>query len=630
VMAPGLFLGPGMVERFRQEAVTVANLSHPNIITIHSVRQVEDLHFLVMKFIEGRSLDAVLRSGATLSIGAIRAILHHVGNGLAYAHRRGVIHRDIKPGNILLDADGNAIVTDFGIAKLAEQTGYTQTGAMIGTPPYMSPEQCQSGPLTWSSDLYSLGIVAFELLTGDVPFSGTVFEVMRGHSAEPPPSIRERRADCPPELEAAVQRMLAKSPDDRFDTMAAALDALGAAPLAQRDPVRTEIERLAIPDPAVRAASAIGPVVSPVPRIGPRVGRLTILNHPDVVAAGEQFELRATVRSDTGATLPGRVVTWTSSDDTVAAVSASGAVTARAPGRVNITATCEGVLASLPITVLPAGAAGSKSARRNRAALFVAAALAVVVVGAGGYMIWRAGRPAPSPLAAGTPAGNADSTASLASAEPPPPPPTPAPVVSAPARGAPPDAVTHDANRSPSARQHAVDTVARGSDAPPPASATTVPPPPPPPSSIPQATSPVVAAPVPIAPPAAPPVVSAAAVTRAVDSVVRNYVAAIRARSIDQMRQLYPFLAADRAAEWQSQFNLVGHGGVEQLQVTLAGNPAITPAANGQSANARFTVKLLLKLSSGSDQSSTVNFNAALRRDGDQWHIEALDQRAAP
>jgi serine/threonine protein kinase len=181
LMAPGLLMGEGMVERFRQEAVTVANMSHPNIVTIHTVRQIDDLHFFVMKFVEGRSLEHVVATGARVPIDAVRSLLFQVGNALAYAHRRGVIHRDVKPANILLDADGNAVVTDFGIAKVAESTTHTQTGTMVGTPAYMSPEQCYAGQVSWPSDQYSLGIVAYELLTGRVPFSGPSFTVMKAH-----------------------------------------------------------------------------------------------------------------------------------------------------------------------------------------------------------------------------------------------------------------------------------------------------------------------------------------------------------------------------------------------------------------------------------------------------------------
>ena len=223
VMSPGLLLGAGMVDRFRQEAITVANLQHAHIVSIHGVRQLEDLHYFVMQFVPGRSLEAVLRDKGALDLHVVRAWLYQVGTALSYAHRRGVIHRDIKPGNILLNADGEAIVTDFGIAKVAESPSHTQTGTVVGTPVYMSPEQCYAKELTGASDQYSLGVVAFEMLAGRPPFSGSSFALMRAHTDEPPPPIRQIRADVPETVEAALDRMLAKRPDARFPHLGEAL-----------------------------------------------------------------------------------------------------------------------------------------------------------------------------------------------------------------------------------------------------------------------------------------------------------------------------------------------------------------------------------------------------------------------
>src|SRR5829696_3770221 len=193
VMSPALLSGEGMVARFQREAITVAKLDHPNIITIHAVRQREELHFLVLKFVEGRSLESILEASGPLPIPIARALLHQVGQALAYAHRRGVVHRDVKPANILVDVDGNAIVTDFGIAKVAESTSQTQTGTIVGTPVYISPEQCFAETASGLSDQYSLGVVAFEMLTGRPPFTGTGFVIMRAHCEQPVPSIRGLR-----------------------------------------------------------------------------------------------------------------------------------------------------------------------------------------------------------------------------------------------------------------------------------------------------------------------------------------------------------------------------------------------------------------------------------------------------
>jgi predicted Ser/Thr protein kinase len=245
VMSPGLLMDDAMVERFRQEAVTLANLNHAHIVPIFAVREVDDLHFFVMKFIEGRPLDEIIRDASPLSIPLVQAILFQVGSALASAHRRGIIHRDIKPANILLDVDGNAIVTDFGIAKVAEVPGQTQTGSMVGTPTYMSPEQCRGDVVGIGSDQYSLGVVAYELLTGKPPFTGPTLMVMQAHTEKIPQSIRALRPDCPAELESVVLRMLDKDPAKRWASTTEAATAAGGRALAEEDPVRSQLATLA-------------------------------------------------------------------------------------------------------------------------------------------------------------------------------------------------------------------------------------------------------------------------------------------------------------------------------------------------------------------------------------------------
>ncbi|MGD2122825.1 MAG: protein kinase [Gemmatimonadota bacterium] len=267
VMAPGLLLGPGMVERFRQEAVTIASLHHPNIVTIHTVRQAENLHFFVMQLVEGGSLEDLLRRPDPLSLDLTRSILFQVGTGLAYAHDNGVIHRDIKPGNVLLDLEGNAILTDFGIAKVRTTTNLTQTGSTIGTPQYMSPEQCLAGELSPASDQYSLGVLAYEMLTGRTPFSGTPFAIMQAHTSSAPADIRTYRPDCPEETSEAVLKMLAKDPSGRFPGVTEAIEAIGGHVPGPRDPLRQELAelvrgfsgRLSVPPPGPSRGSPAGP-----------------------------------------------------------------------------------------------------------------------------------------------------------------------------------------------------------------------------------------------------------------------------------------------------------------------------------------------------------------------------------
>jgi eukaryotic-like serine/threonine-protein kinase len=258
LMSPGLLTNDEMVRKFGEEAITVAQLGHPNIITIHGIRNFQDLHFFIMQFVEGQSLDHVLRETGALPIPVVRGILHQVGNALMYAHRRGVIHRDIKPGNVLIDVEGNALVTDFGIAKAIDSATHTKTGTLVGTAAYMSPEQCYGLPATWASDLYSLGVVAYEMITGAPPFKGSSFAVMQAHAVSPVPPMRDVRPDCPPELEAAVLRMLVKEPADRWPSIAEALSAAEASPLPENDPSRLHLGAL------VREAVPIEPSLTPV------------------------------------------------------------------------------------------------------------------------------------------------------------------------------------------------------------------------------------------------------------------------------------------------------------------------------------------------------------------------------
>jgi len=357
VMAPGLLLGPGMWERFRQEAVTVANLQHAHIVSIHAVRQLEDLNFFVMQFVPGRTLEGVLRAHGALPIPVVRAWLYQIGSALGYAHRRGVIHRDIKPGNILLNADGEAVVTDFGIAKVAETPSHTQTGTVVGTPVYMSPEQCYARELTGASDQYSLGIVAYEMLAGRPPFSGSSFALMRSHTDEPPPPLHDIRADVPPSMEAALMRMLAKKTDDRFPTLAEALVSLGASPLSPDDPLHADLQQLAAASERLAELSdVLRTPASPVPKtrerpkapnvVTPRAPVpatetivVVIAPPPSDLEPGATTPLRATVKHATGQSGAAAELEWTSSAPSVVAVDArSGSLKAIAKGSAVVTA----------------------------------------------------------------------------------------------------------------------------------------------------------------------------------------------------------------------------------------------------------------------------------------------------
>jgi serine/threonine protein kinase len=271
VMHPQLLQGEGMVERFRLEARTVAGLSHPHIVPIYAVKHADDLFLFIMKFIEGQPLDSIIRKQAPLPHAMVRHILSRVADALGYAHRQGVIHRDIKPANIMVDVEGHPVVTDFGIAKVANTEALTVTGAAIGTPNYMSPEQCHASPLTGSSDQYSLGIMAYEMLTGRLPFGGdNAMTIMYKHVNEPPAPILPQAPDCPAELAAVVEKMLGKKPEDRFANMEDVVRALAAPTMAHDDPVRTQLIRYAMEGENRKLLKRVSTPRSPIPTMPAR------------------------------------------------------------------------------------------------------------------------------------------------------------------------------------------------------------------------------------------------------------------------------------------------------------------------------------------------------------------------
>jgi serine/threonine-protein kinase len=262
VMSPAL-MDEGLSERFRREARTAAALNHPHVIPIYAVRERAPLLFFVMKFIPGQSLDPILKTLGQMPIPMAHVILGQAAGALGYAHRRGVIHRDVKPANIMLDEEGWVVMTDFGIAKVSSATGLTMTGVTVGTPAYMSPEQCLGKEVTGASDQYSLGVVAYEMLTGRKPFiATTAMAMMYAHFNEDPKPIRELRPDVPPDLEAGIMRMLSKDPDQRWPRID---DVFGAPSLAHDDPTRQQLVSLALTSSNATMAARISTPTSPVP-----------------------------------------------------------------------------------------------------------------------------------------------------------------------------------------------------------------------------------------------------------------------------------------------------------------------------------------------------------------------------
>ncbi|HWQ24894.1 MAG TPA: Stk1 family PASTA domain-containing Ser/Thr kinase [Gaiellaceae bacterium] len=212
------------VERFRREATHAAGLSHPNIVSIYDRGTTDGSYFIVMEYVEGVTLKELIRSRGPCPIPVAIAYTRQLLAALRYAHRHGVVHRDIKPHNVIVDPEGVVKVTDFGIAR-AGASQMTEEGAIIGTAQYLSPEQARGAPVDQTSDLYSAGIVLYELLTGEVPFTGeTPVEIAMKHLAEVPEPPSARRPDIPADLDAIVLRALAKEPAERYPS-AAAMDA---------------------------------------------------------------------------------------------------------------------------------------------------------------------------------------------------------------------------------------------------------------------------------------------------------------------------------------------------------------------------------------------------------------------
>ena len=225
------------VERFRREAQAAAGLSHPNIATVYDYGEEDGCHFIVMEIAEGRDLARVLREEGPLEPERAAPILGQICAALGHAHAAGIVHRDVKPANVILDDEGHVKVTDFGIARAAGDSKLTLTGTVLGTAHYISPEQANGDALTPQSDIYSLGVVAYELLTGALPFTGeSLMAVAMRHVSEQVPPPSGLNPGVPVAMDEIVERATSKDPEDRFadtDEMAAALSAAtDTAPLA--------------------------------------------------------------------------------------------------------------------------------------------------------------------------------------------------------------------------------------------------------------------------------------------------------------------------------------------------------------------------------------------------------------
>ena len=218
-----------VAERFRRESLFAARLAHPNVVTVYDSGTDDGTPYIVMELVAGRTLAEVLRTDGPLPVARAVRIARGAAGALAHAHEQGLVHRDVKPGNILLTEDGEVHVSDFGISKSLEETALTQIGSVMGTAAYISPEQAAGREATPVSDVYALGCVLYECLAGTPPFRGdSPAAVAVQHANAPPPPVTTRRPDVPRALEAALVRALAKDPSQRFGTAAEFADALDA------------------------------------------------------------------------------------------------------------------------------------------------------------------------------------------------------------------------------------------------------------------------------------------------------------------------------------------------------------------------------------------------------------------
>ena len=294
VLHPAFMEDPNFLERFRREARVVARLDHPNIVPIYDFSEHEGQPYLVMKFIEGETLKARLQRGR-LSVEEIMVVAEAVGAALSYAHRQGVLHRDVKPSNVMLAADGRIYLTDFGLARIA-QAGESSLSSdrLLGTPQYISPEQALGkGDLDERTDVYSFGVMLFELFLARVPYSAdTPYAIIHDHIYTPLPRPRDLDPNISPALERVLLKALAKSPEDRFASVEALMEALrkavrgedalageplptqpAAATLPSLKPAKAATGTAAAP-PAASAAPA-----APPPSLGSSASTVAALPH---------------------------------------------------------------------------------------------------------------------------------------------------------------------------------------------------------------------------------------------------------------------------------------------------------------------------------------------------------------
>src|SRR5579864_1912080 len=221
--------------RFRREAQAAGRLTHPNIVAVFDYGETNDLAYIVMEFVDGPSLKMLLDSGERFALADTVRVMDDLLTGLQYSHERGVVHRDIKPANVMLTSAGQAKIADFGIARI-ESSSMTQAGTVLGTPAYMSPEQFMGQVVDARTDIYSSGVLLYQLLTGERPFEGGMSAIMHKALNTEPPAPSQLSVTAPPSFDSVVRRAMAKRPEDRFASATAFADAIRIALAKQAEP----------------------------------------------------------------------------------------------------------------------------------------------------------------------------------------------------------------------------------------------------------------------------------------------------------------------------------------------------------------------------------------------------------
>jgi serine/threonine-protein kinase len=274
LLAEHLADDPAFVSRFQREAQAAARLVHPNIVQVFDSGRDQHTgqYFIVMEYIEGSSCAEILRDEGWMEVHEALAIIEQACDGLDYAHRHGVVHRDVKPGNLLRAREGEVKLADFGIAKATEQSSITQVGSVLGTAAYLAPEQARGEEAGPSADLYALGVVTYQLISGRLPYEATsLTELALKQQSEPPPTLDTLVAAVSPELADAVARALALDPSERYPTArdmrrGLANGAIGVAPKPQRSPRA----RVSAPTSATTVLAASSRPAAPTATVAPR------------------------------------------------------------------------------------------------------------------------------------------------------------------------------------------------------------------------------------------------------------------------------------------------------------------------------------------------------------------------